>query len=74
LFASPQCLGYQFEHGRLTEQLCFPSEQTIIKQLKKAVKKLNAKTIFIATDSNSLATQIDKALAGKVLTHTASLR
>eukprot|EP00088_Acartia_fossae_P040583 TRINITY_DN4226_c0_g1_i1.p1 TRINITY_DN4226_c0_g1~~TRINITY_DN4226_c0_g1_i1.p1 ORF type:complete len:387 (-),score=60.51 TRINITY_DN4226_c0_g1_i1:166-1326(-) len=52
LFSSPQCLGYRNEGGELTKELCLPSETTIIKHIKKAVKKVSAVAVFVASDNN----------------------
>lgn len=50
LFSSPQCLGYRNENGELSRELCLPSEQTIIRQIKKAIKKVDAVAVFVASD------------------------
>ncbi|ODM97291.1 GDP-fucose protein O-fucosyltransferase 1 [Orchesella cincta] len=62
LFSSPQCLGYHQENGKLTAEMCYPSTSTIIKQLKRAVKKINATSIFVASDRNHLITDLNTAL------------
>jgi len=62
LFASPQCLGYNNEKGKLTMEICKPSVETIIKQTKAAVKKFNAKSVFVGADKNHLIHEINKAL------------
>lgn len=68
LFSSPQCLGYRNENGALSRELCMPSEKTIVKQIKKAVKKVNAVSIFIASDNDHmLKTLRDKIPGVRVL-------
>ncbi|XP_006818460.1 GDP-fucose protein O-fucosyltransferase 1-like [Saccoglossus kowalevskii] len=62
LFASPQCLGYNNEHGKLTYDLCFPGVDEILKKTKKAVKKIKAKGVFVATDDNPLISELTKSL------------
>lgn len=32
-FGSSQCLGYRLENGKMTPELCYPSEKTIIAQV-----------------------------------------
>ncbi len=43
LFSSSQCLGYRNEHGELTEELCRPSEEVIVKKLRRVVKDTKAR-------------------------------
>jgi peptide-O-fucosyltransferase len=67
LFASAQCLGYDFEYGNeITYELCFPSEATILKQIKSMVKKTKAVAVVVATDSQAMIDKISKALNRKV--------
>lgn len=67
LFASAQCLGYDFEYGnQITDELCFPSEATILKQIKSTVKKTRAVAVVVATDSQSMIDKISKVLNKKV--------
>ena len=61
MFAAPQCFGYRGEHGKPTQEMCLPSDDTIIKQVKKAVKKVGAKSVFIGTDSRDLIGKMSKA-------------
>lgn len=62
LFSSPQCLGYKQQNGKLTQEMCFPGTSTIMKQLKRAVKKINATAVFVASDSNHLIPDLTLAL------------
>ncbi|CAF0970316.1 unnamed protein product [Brachionus calyciflorus] len=59
-FASPQCLGYHQENGEMTEELCYPSEKTIFKQLDKVLKKYDAQYVFIATDAEDMLVKLSK--------------
>ncbi|XP_070531653.1 GDP-fucose protein O-fucosyltransferase 1-like [Ptychodera flava] len=62
MFASPQCLGYKNEHGKLTYNICFPPVEDILRRTKKAVKKTKAKGVFVATDDNPLLSELSKSL------------
>lgn len=59
-FGSAQCLGYNLEHGKMTYELCYPSEKTIIGQIKKALKKGNYKFVYVAADSDHLMRKFEK--------------
>jgi len=52
LFSSPQCLGYRNEKGELSMDICSPSKAQVLKAVKKAVQKVGAKGVFVASDSN----------------------
>ncbi|KAH9628793.1 hypothetical protein HF086_004953 [Spodoptera exigua] len=63
LFAAPQCVGYRNERGPLTLSMCLPQPSEIIKQVKRALKKLdNVKYIFVASDSNHMINDLNKAV------------
>ncbi|KAJ8726310.1 hypothetical protein PYW07_001008 [Mythimna separata] len=63
LFAAPQCVGYKNERGPLSFSMCLPQPTDIIKQVKRAIKKLdNIKYIFVASDSNHMINDFKKAL------------
>lgn len=66
LFSAPQCLGYRNEKGKATTDMCLPSKQTIIRQLKRVIKKFAAdnpiKSVFVASDSNHMITDLNEAL------------
>lgn len=64
MFAAPQCFGYRGEHGKPTKEMCYPSDDVIVKQVKKAVKKVKAKSVFIGTDSRDLIDKMSKAIKG----------
>ncbi|KAI5737591.1 hypothetical protein M8J76_014931 [Diaphorina citri] len=62
LFAAPQCLGYRNEYGVATEELCFPSVETVVRQLKRVVREHGQiKYIFVATDNNNLNEPLKEA-------------
>lgn len=64
LFSAPQCLGYRNEYGKATEELCYPIFETILKQLKRLVRKhgKDISTIFVASDNNHLISELSHAL------------
>jgi len=68
LFSSPQCLGYRNENGFLSGELCLPSEQTIIKHIKKAVKKVSAVAVFVASDNDFMLATLRSKLANMGVT------
>lgn len=62
MFAAPQCFGYRQEHGKPDKEMCYPSDDAIVKQVKKAVKKVGAKSVFIGTDSRDLIDKMSKVI------------
>ncbi|CAH1368326.1 GDP-fucose protein O-fucosyltransferase 1 isoform X1 [Tenebrio molitor] len=66
LFAAPQCLGYRNEKGKATSEMCLPSKETIIRQLKRVIKKSNAdnviKSVFVSSDNNHMIADLNDAL------------
>jgi len=64
MFAAPQCFGYRGEHGKPTQEICYPPDDVIVKQVKKAVKKVKAKSVFIGTDSRDLIDKMSKVIKG----------
>ena len=54
LFASAQCLGYNGERGKLNIDMCNPSDRDMLSQMKRAVKRLRPKTVFVAADHNHM--------------------
>nr|XP_016930416.1 GDP-fucose protein O-fucosyltransferase 1 [Drosophila suzukii] len=70
LFASPQCLGYKNERGALYPELCMPSKESIIRQLKRTIKNVRQtqpdneiKSVFVASDSNHMIGELSSALS-----------
>ncbi|RZC41605.1 GDP-fucose protein O-fucosyltransferase 1, partial [Asbolus verrucosus] len=65
---TPQCLGYRNEKGKATPEMCLPSKQTIIRQLKRVIKKVNnnndgmIKSVFVSSDSNHMIDDLNEAL------------
>lgn len=44
--------------------MCFPSKETIVKQIKRYLRKLTDKatSIFVASDSNHMISELQEAL------------
>lgn len=63
LFAAPQCVGYRNENGKATKEMCLPSKETIIRQIKRVIKNLKTiKSVFVASDSNHMVSELTEAL------------
>ena len=62
LFGSPQCLGYHFEHGQVTQEMCFPPRDLVKKQVRRRVKKMKAKVVFVAADADPMIAELTKML------------
>lgn len=63
LFAAPQCLGYRNEFGVATTEMCYPSQKTIIKQLKRVIKNMkDVASVFVASDQNHMVNELKEAL------------
>ncbi|KAM7341835.1 O-fucosyltransferase 1 [Cochliomyia hominivorax] len=69
LFASPQCLGYNNEKGNLYSELCMPSKELIVRQIKRLIKnvkqdqpKNEVRSVFVASDNNHMLLELNAAL------------
>lgn len=65
LFAAAQCLGYRNELGPATPEMCLPSKESVIRQLKRTIKQINSRTVtavFVASDSNHMLNELRTAL------------
>ncbi|TRY63944.1 hypothetical protein TCAL_03580 [Tigriopus californicus] len=61
LFASAQCLGYRNERGSLTEEMCQPSEEIIVKHLRRLLKRMkDVKKVFVASDHDHMTRTLGK--------------
>lgn len=61
LFSSPQCFGYRSEYGPTTRESCFPSDDIIIKQLKRVVRNTkDVRSIFVASDNRHMLEELRK--------------
>ncbi|KAE9548071.1 hypothetical protein FO519_008714 [Halicephalobus sp. NKZ332] len=65
LFASPQCLGYYNEHGRLTLDICQPSEEKILEEVEDVVNSIGAKAIFVSSDRDHLIPELNEKFKNK---------
>lgn len=62
MFAAAQCVGYRSEFGTTTYQMCYPDDKTVVKQVKKEVKRTGAHSVFVATDNRDLIDMFSKEI------------
>lgn len=69
LFSAAQCLGYRNERGVATKEMCQPSFETIVKDIKHHMLIYNAqnsknqiKSIFVASDNDHMIYKLNAAL------------
>ncbi|KAJ8892120.1 hypothetical protein PR048_004700 [Dryococelus australis] len=68
LFAAPQCLGYRNERGVTTPEMCLPSKDSVIRQLKRTLRYVkDVKSLFVASDSNHMIPDLREALKRMVV-------
>ncbi|XP_020378865.1 GDP-fucose protein O-fucosyltransferase 1 [Rhincodon typus] len=67
LMASPQCVGYNRQTAQpLTMEMCLPGLVEIRRAVVTWAKRINAKAIYIATDSETFSAEIERAVDRKV--------
>ena len=62
MFAAAQCIGYRGQFGTTTYEMCYPDDKAVVKQVKKEVKRIGARTVFIATDDRDLISKFSKEM------------
>nr|XP_018907851.1 PREDICTED: GDP-fucose protein O-fucosyltransferase 1 [Bemisia tabaci] len=69
LFAAAQCLGYRGQYGPATKEMCLPSKDIIIKQLKRVYRTMkDVASIFVSSDSNHMIEDLKTAFKSTNLT------
>lgn len=78
LFVSGLFLGNKFQNcfpilkGKATIDMCLPTKETIIRQLKRTIKSYNnspnqksstVKSVFVSSDNNHMITELNEALS-----------
>jgi len=61
LFSAAQCLGYRNEFGKATNEMCFPGKDLILKHVRRAVKEVKAKAVYVASDNDHMVEFLSKA-------------
>lgn len=69
LFSAPQCLGYRNELGKANTDMCLPSKELVLKQLRRQIKRFNEanesnaiRAIFVASDNKHLINELNDGL------------
>lgn len=69
LFSAAQCVGYRNEKGPATKEMCEPTKESIVKQIKQEIKTYHAKyptnpikSIFVASDNDYMITELNEGL------------
>lgn len=69
LFSAAQCVGYRNEKGVATKEMCEPSKELIIKQIKQEIRAYHFKypnnpirSIFVATDNDPMISSLNDGL------------
>ncbi|KAI6209440.1 Lysosomal-trafficking regulator [Aphelenchoides besseyi] len=51
-FASAQCTGDDFEFGRPSKELCFPSQDQVIEDIGEEIRRHDAKSVYVSSDND----------------------
>lgn len=62
LFAAAQCVGYRNEYGKATKEMCLPDQDEILRQVRRAIKSVKAKWVFVASDSDHMLETLHEKL------------
>lgn len=69
LFSAAQCVGYRNEKGKVDNDMCMPSKEIILKQLKYQIRAHNEfhpdnliKSVFVASDNYHMIEDINHSL------------
>ena len=65
MMESLQCLDYG---GQLSYDICYPSQEAILEQTAAVVEQIQAKAIFVASDSNFMINELKDKCKVKVQT------
>ncbi|UJR22153.1 hypothetical protein I4U23_025217 [Adineta vaga] len=65
-FASAQCLGFNLEKGiSLTNDICYPSDEQVLKQTETMIEKTKPSVLYIAADGNHMLSKFQKRFGKK---------
>uniref|UniRef100_A0A5S6QYP4 GDP-fucose protein O-fucosyltransferase 1 n=1 Tax=Trichuris muris TaxID=70415 RepID=A0A5S6QYP4_TRIMR len=70
IFDSRQCLGENFEHSVMTTEICSPSEDTILRQVRETMLRTGLRVLFVASEVDHMIGKFSsklKDLSGEVL-------
>ncbi|CAF3833516.1 unnamed protein product [Rotaria magnacalcarata] len=71
--ASAQCLGYHLEKIiKLTNDMCYPSEDTILEQTEKMINSISPAALFVAVNGNHLIDKFQKLEHVSIFEHELS--
>lgn len=64
--AAPQCVGYSAGVGTVTKEMCLPTSTLIAEETAKAVKRIGASSVYVATPNNPMLKEIQAAVGADV--------
>lgn len=59
--SSYQCIGFDYKK-KLTHEMCFPSNEEVIRKTKQIIELENADYLLVATDKNPMINEFQKVL------------
>lgn len=65
-FSSALCLGQNFEVAKPSKEICFPSNTTVLNQLKEIVEETGTQSVFVSSDNDHMLGQLGNFLGKKV--------